>query len=95
MSEPLLTIRNHHTAFCGDPPVIADDSESYLGYFENPDGEQWIFAFDRATRVGELRGGDIGWNERVSVRDGNAENLVLRDAERLWLRACWLSVTAE
>src|SRR5262245_33511329 len=36
MSEPLLSIRNHHAPACGDPPIVrADDTALYVGYFEN------------------------------------------------------------
>jgi len=50
MSEPLLKIRNHHSASCGDPPIVGDElSECYIGYFENRFGEQWIFTHDRVT----------------------------------------------
>lgn len=63
MSDPLLRIRNHHTPSCGDPPIVrGDDPSVYIGYFENPYGEQWIFTYDRKLQRGELRGGDVGWN---------------------------------
>ena len=43
MSDPLLKIRNHHSAACGDPPIIVGSTENcYVGYFENPYGDQWI-----------------------------------------------------
>ena len=61
MSEPLLRIRNHHSAACGDPPIVSDeDPDIYIGYFENRYGEQWLFTCHRKTRKVELRGGDIG-----------------------------------
>ena len=44
MSEPLLTIRNHHSPTCGDPPIVnEEDRDTYIGYFENQHGEQWVF----------------------------------------------------
>jgi hypothetical protein len=34
MSEPLLSIRNHHAPACGDPPIVnSDDPNVYIGYF--------------------------------------------------------------
>ena len=49
MSEPLLSIRNHHAPACGDPPIVnSDDPHVYIGYFENEHGEQWIFTCCRA-----------------------------------------------
>lgn len=90
MSEPLLKIRNHHSASCGDPPIVGDElSERYIGYFENRFGEQWIFTHDRATGQAVLRGGDAGWNTGFAVIDGMAKGLVLAKEEQQWLHACW------
>ena len=90
MSDPLLTIHNHHSASCGDPPIVAaEDSNTYIGYFENQFGEQWIFTYDRTNGNAILRGGDIGWNTTHAVVNGAAGDLILGDGERAWLRACW------
>jgi hypothetical protein len=44
MPESLLRIRNHHSPACGVPPTVnGDDPALYIGYFENPHGEQWVF----------------------------------------------------
>jgi hypothetical protein len=94
MPEPLLRIENRHTANCGDPPIVAsDDKDAYIGYFENAFGEQWIFSFDRETRIGQLRGGDTGWNTTFDVRNGEVDKLMLNPAESMWLRACWSAAT--
>jgi len=90
MSEPLLRIRNHHVAGCGDPPIISgDDPNLYIGYFENPYGEQWIFTYHRKTHTAELRGGDVGWNTVNTVVDGKVPGLILGSEEATWLQACW------
>jgi hypothetical protein len=92
MSQPLLTIRNHHAAACGDPPIVEGAAgKRYIGYFENPLGEQWIFIYDRETGAATLRGGDLGWNNQYDVSDGNAGDLILGRAEQLWLQACLLA----
>lgn len=88
MSDPLLSIHNHHVAECGDPPIITDEA-TYVGYFENALGEQWIFTYDHETMKAELRDGDIGWNNVHEIRDGQARGLILSSEERLWLQACW------
>jgi hypothetical protein len=89
MSEPLLRIRNHHSLNCGDPPIVdGDDPHIYIGYFENPFGEQWIFTYNRETEAAELRGGDIGWNTVIPVRNGVVQDVVLGEAEKSWLHAC-------
>ena len=90
MSEPLLRIRNHHAGACGDPPIVnSDDPALYIGYFENPHGEQWIFTCDRKTGKAELRGGDTGWNTVHIVKDGLVHGLNLGHEESAWLQACW------
>ncbi len=92
MSEPLLTIRNHHAASCGDPPIVASHAtHCYIGYFENRFGEQWIFMRDRETGVATLRGGDVGWNSEFTVVDGKVVDLVLGKEEQHWLLACWMA----
>ena len=45
--ERLLEIDNVHVADCGPPPSL-DTQDKYVGYFENPYGEQWVFVFDYA-----------------------------------------------
>ena len=95
MSEPLLQIRNHHVAACGDPPVITGaNPHVYVGYFENPYGEQWVFTYDHKSKKAELRGGDIGWNSRCEVIDGVVPDLILGIEEATWLQACWCAATA-
>lgn len=90
MSEPLLRIGNHHGAGCGDPPLIAsDDPDLYVGYFENPQGEQWVFTYHRQTQKAELRGGDVGWDTVHAVADGAVGGLILGREEVAWLQACW------
>src|SRR5688572_19020512 len=89
MSEPLLRIRNKQVPGCGDPPIISsDDPNVYIGYFENPHGEQWIFTYDRKTRKAELRGGDSGWNNIHEVKSGKVAGLILGAEKAAWLEAC-------
>lgn len=96
MSEPLRRIRNHHAAACGDPPIIhGDDPAVYIGYFENPHGEQWVFTYHRETKRAELQGGDTGWNKCLDVEDGTVEGLNLGQAEAMWLEACWRAATGK
>ena len=95
MSQPLLQIRNRHAVACGDPPIVnGDDPDLYIGYFENPHGEQWVFTHHRKTKKAELLGGDVGWNTRNEVTDGMVRGLVLGVEESKWLAACWLAATA-
>ncbi len=89
MSEPLLSIRNHHSPACGDPPIVnEDDLDTYIGYYENRYGEQWVFISNRATGESVLRGGDSGWNTAWPVVNGEIADLILNPEEKLWLAAC-------
>ena len=89
MSEPLLTIRNHHSPACGDPPIVNEvDRGTYIGYFENQHGEQWIYTCNRKTGEAVLRGGDVGWDTPLSVVNGEVDGLNLSHDEKLWLEAC-------
>jgi hypothetical protein len=43
MSEPLLTIRNHHSPACGDPPIVnEEDRDTYVGYLFSPLESGWL-----------------------------------------------------
>ena len=89
MSRPILTIYNQHVAECGTPPSLSNEApDLYLGYFENPDGEQWVFTFNRTTREATLRGGDVGWDEQHTVKGGRVGDLILGQEEVAWLQAC-------
>jgi hypothetical protein len=93
--EPMLTIYNHHTAACGIPPAISNDSaELFIGYFANRDGEQWIFTFNRAPHEAILRGGDADWGRAHTIHDGRVDGLILAPEEAAWLQACWSAAAA-
>ena len=93
MSNPFFQIWNTHAAACGKAPTITNESSSkYYGYFQNRFSEQWVFVYDAERKAGELRGGDIGWDTVVLVRDGKAD-VTLRTAEAAWLQACWAAAT--
>jgi hypothetical protein len=86
-------ISNRHGAGCGDPPTIANEAgNKYYGYFQNRFGEQWVFVYDHEKKIGELRGGDIGWDTVVLVKDGSVD-VMLGKAETAWLQACWQAAT--
>jgi hypothetical protein len=96
MTQPIFVMPNHHTADCGTPPEVVGTLGSpriYHGYFENCHGEQWIFTYDAKSGIGELKGGDAGWEEIVDVVDGLPIELILSHAEGEWLRTCWEEAT--
>lgn len=91
----LFQVRNHHSATSGTPPHIDDRRPSqYLGYFENPYGEQAVFVYDRDANQAVLYLGDAGWETPHAVVDGAVPNLVLSATELLRIRACWQAATA-
>jgi hypothetical protein len=96
MTQPLLTIWNTHTTACAEAPTTTNESNEsgnrYYGYFENSFTEQWVFVYDRERKISELRGGDIGWERVVLVRDGQADVILGKD-ELAWLQACWKAAT--
>jgi len=52
---PILTLHNQHTAACGTPPALSNESgDLYIGSFANRYVDQWIFTCDRATGVASL-----------------------------------------
>ena len=91
-SKPVFTALNAHTANCGEPPEVTTDRGRYCGYFENAYGEQWVLVIDRATRRGQLRGGDCGWEKVFDItisNEGEATGIpILGRAEQEWLKAC-------
>jgi hypothetical protein len=92
---PLLTVSNHHTAACGEPPAVDGDAPgTYVGYLANEYGEQAIYTYDHETGEATIRMGDAGWHDVHRIRDGQAEGLVLTETEAMWLRACWLATGA-
>ena len=94
MADPLLIVHNQHVPGCGEPSrVTSGDGDLYIGYFENPFGEQWVFTYDRQSRRAVLRGGDAGWETEFEVIDGGVAGLVLGEEELTWLRACWSAAT--
>jgi hypothetical protein len=92
--EVVFCAYNHHAQSCGVPVAATNAApDNYCGYFENEHGEQWVFVYDRTTKRGILKGGDVGWLEAIEVVDG-AVPIQLNPAEDIWLRTCWQAATA-
>ena len=91
----VLEARNVHCKDSGIPvPIVKDpSSDKYVGYFENQFGEQWTVQIDRQAKTGILRGGDIGWEREVEIKNDTFEDLILSLEEFLWLSACWRAAT--
>jgi hypothetical protein len=62
MGKTILSISNRHVESCGNPPVIEHNANTYIGYFQNMLGEQWILVHNRETGNTTVRGGDAGWD---------------------------------
>mgnify|MGYP003381306679 FL=1 len=50
---------------------------------------------DRETGKADLYGGDVGWNKKLEVIDGIVSDVILGDAEQLWLSACWFAASKQ
>jgi hypothetical protein len=89
----LLEIDNVHFDSCGVPPAL-DATDKYLGYFENPHGEQWVFIGDRRTGKAVIRGGDVGWESEHRVsRKNPCPNLILNEPEKMWIITCFMGMS--
>ena len=68
----------------------------YLSIFENVHGERWILSRDNAGTF-HLYGEDVDWTDTSFVADDwqwqVRDELVLDEAEWLWLTACVLAAT--
>ena len=96
MSETIFAMPNHHIESCGTPPNVVGTlgyPNIYHGYFENCFGEQWIFSYDPHSKEALLRGGDVEWDNVLTVKNGVVVDLVLSKSERDWLVACWNEAT--
>jgi hypothetical protein len=87
--ETILTIANVHVESCGKPPHIVKDGETYIGYFENSFGEQFIYTYNRETKKATLWSGDCNWDEPIEVVGGGVTGIILNEVERVWLANCW------
>lgn len=84
----VLTIFNFHVAASGKPPDLMADTTRYTGYFENAEGEQLVFQYDRKNKKGTLWHGDYHWEHPVAVENGHCPLTLSRD-ESEWLRLVW------
>lgn len=89
----LLQIDNVHVNDCGPPPAF-DASDSYLSYYENRYGEQWVFVGDRATGKAKIYGGDCGWEQVYEITlDDPCPRVTLNQGEIAWIVACLLAMS--
>jgi hypothetical protein len=97
-SNIVVTVENHHVSECGIPPNWhhTADSDTYVGYFCNQHGEQWLLIIDPEAQTGELRGGDLGWSKVVPITNGRVDpDVILGAEEHSWLNLCWRAACGE
>ncbi len=88
--EPFLTVSNKHPERCGKPPKIKDTNRDiYIGYFESPFGDQWVFTYNLKTHEAKLQGGNTNWEKVYAVSDADVSELTFGQEEVMWLQACW------
>jgi hypothetical protein len=80
----VFAAQTNHDPRCRRPPRvrITDNPELYHGCFENRYGEQFIFTFDRATQIGTVSGGDLGWDDPKELTLGLL-NEILRGTRKI------------
>jgi hypothetical protein len=89
MAEPMLTVYNKHPMRSEEPPHYdTREKGKYFGYFQNAEGEQWLFIYDRTTKTAILKGGDVDWPSEAVLTSSIAP-YVLGSEEKQWLAACW------
>ena len=85
----MLTVYNKHHLRSGEPPHYdSREKGKYFGYFQNEDGEQWLFSYDRTTKTAILKGGDVDWPSEAVLTSSNAP-YAMGSEEKQWLAACW------
>lgn len=94
-AQPIFQVRNKHTAGSGPPPQIdGNEKGKYYSYFENELGEQSIFVYDYEARTGTLYMGDAGWDQPVTITEDTKSDLILNEAEGLWLGGRWMAAAS-
>jgi hypothetical protein len=88
---PLLQIDNLHTHQCGVPPTV-DATGKFVSYFENRFGEQWVLVGDKASGKAVVYAGDCHWGKPMEVSVDQPYPLILQEAEKMWLVACFAAM---
>ena len=91
--DTVLTVQNCHIKECGEPPGLVAGISGYTAYFENDDGEQLVFQYDREKHQGTLWHGDITWGKPVEIFAGQPVKIILSAEEREWLVLVWRVAT--
>jgi hypothetical protein len=68
--------------------------DMYVGYFDNEHGEQAEYSYDWRTGEATVRLGGTECETALPVVNGEVAGVAITEAERAWLRACWLATGA-
>lgn len=101
MYEPLFAVANTHTKGSAVAEVITNQGhpDQYLGYFEDVDGNQYVFRYDKFVEKGYLRTGLTDWGTEYQVIAAPGPDVhvpgfpVLTLPFRDWLKSCWRAAT--
>jgi len=85
----VLTVINNHVEECGKPPGLTTGKGHYTAYFENLEGEQLVFQYNRKEHKCVLWHGDLGWDKPQDVKDGIVPDIILSREEKIWLKLVW------
>jgi hypothetical protein len=87
----ILIVGNKHAPGCGKTPEV-DVTGSYVSYYENSFGEQWVFVGNRSDGSIDLYGGDIGWDEpRRATAVKPYPCIMMGHSEQVWYVACLMA----
>lgn len=86
VNEPIFVVpRTSPTDWIG--AKLDRTTVKYAAYWENDNAEKLVFFVDKARKPWLIHS-DCG-NDPIQLEDGRAPGIILRDAEQMWLAACW------
>lgn len=91
--ELILAVENRHVESCGHPPgIFKTDPNMFSSYFEDENGDQFIFRFNWDIREGWLWCGDASWEEPFTIKQLVDGELVASKATYYWIKACMMVI---
>lgn len=94
MPEELLTVQTRGVIGEEELPDIDFGDYSFLSYFENQEGQQFIFAFDDGEKEGYIYTSKTAWDERTVIDfDSLMESsftlhFEADETENKWIQSC-------
>jgi hypothetical protein len=91
--DVVLVVKNVHAAECGPAPRVEDgpDAKVLTLYFRSDMADQLVLQYDPKKKIGILRSGDIGWDNKFEIRDDvlNTAGAIFGNGELTMVAAAW------